>query len=119
QFLQNEKGSIITKETNGEGRYTFEDVPQGRYYVIVEFDTAQYTITDYQKTDVSELTNCDFIQRKAKLPDGEKIVGITDTIELNQNTENIDIGLIKTKTFDLKMEQFVEKITVTNSKGTK
>ena len=119
QFLQNEKGSIITKETNGEGRYTFEDVPQGRYYVIVEFDTAQYTITDYQKTDVSELTNCDFIQRQAKLPDGEKIVGITDTIELNQNTENIDIGLIKTKTFDLKMEQFVEKITVTNSKGTK
>ena len=119
QFLQNSRGSIITKQTNNDGRYTFEDVPEGRYYVIVEFDTTQYTITDYQKTDVSELTNCDFIQRQAKLPDGQKIVGITDTIELNKNTENIDIGLIKTKTFDLKMEQFVNKITVTNSKGTK
>ena len=119
QFLQNSRGSIITKQTNNEGRYTFEDVPEGRYYVIVEFDTKQYTITDYQKTDVSELTNCDFIQRQVKLPNGEKIVGITDTIELNKNTENIDIGLIKTKTFDLKMEQFVNKITVTNSKGTK
>ena len=119
QFLQNSRGAIITKQTNNDGRYTFEDVPEGRYYVIVEFDTTQYTITDYQKTDVSELTNCDFIQRQAKLPDGQKIVGITDTIELNKNTENIDIGLIKTKTFDLKMEQFVNKITVTNSKGTK
>ena len=119
QFLQNSRGTIITKQTNSDGRYTFEDVPEGRYYVIVEFDTKQYTITDYQKTDVSELTNCDFIQRQAKLPNGEKIVGITDTIELNKNTENIDIGLIKTKTFDLKMEQFVNKITVTNSKGTK
>ncbi len=119
QFLQNSRGAIITKETNSDGRYTFEDVPEGRYYVIVEFDTKKYTITDYQKTDVSELTNCDFIQRQVKLPDGEKIVGITDTIELNKNAENIDVGLVKTKTFDLKMEQFVNKITVTNSKGTK
>ena len=119
QFLQNSRGTVITQKTDNNGRYTFEDVPQGRYYVIIEFDTAQYTITDYQKSDVSELTNCDFIQRQAKLPDGQKIVGITDTIELNNNTENIDIGLIKNKTFDLKMEQFVNKITVTNSKGTK
>ena len=119
QFLQNERGTIITKQTNSDGRYIFEDVPKGRYYIIVEFDSQQYSVTDYQKTDVSELTNCDFIQRQVKLPDGQKIVGITDTIDLTENIENIDIGLIKIKTFDLKMEQFVNKISVTNSKGTK
>ena len=92
---------------------------EGKYYVIIEIDTEKYTITDYQKNDVSELTNCDFIQKEVKLPEGQKIVGITDTVDLIKDTENIDLGLVKIKVFDLKIEQFVQKITVTNKKGTK
>ena len=119
KFLQNERGTIITKRTDSNGKYQFDDVPEGRYYVLIEFDTNQYTITDYQKSGVSELTNSDFIQRIVKLPNGTKTVGITNTTDITKDTNSIDIGLVEIKTFDLKMEQFVEKITVTNSKGTK
>ena len=119
KFLQNERGTIITKRTDSNGKYQFDDVPEGRYYVLIEFDTNQYTITDYQKSGVSELTNSDFIQRIVKLPDGQKTVGITNTVSVTKNTNSIDIGLIEIKSFDLQMEQFIEKITVTNSKGTK
>ena len=119
QFFENENGKLITKKTDKNGKYLFENVPQGKYYVIIEIDTEKYTITDYQKNDVSELTNCDFIQKEVKLPEGQKIVGITDTVDLIKDTENIDLGLVKIKVFDLKIEQFVQKITVTNKKGTK
>ena len=48
-----------------------------------------------------------------------KEVGITDILQLNKNLENIDLGLIENKVFDLKLEKNISKVTVSNSKGTK
>ena len=119
KFLTDENGKTKIVKTDKNGKYTFDKVSGGMYYVIVEYDANEYTITDYQKAGVSELTNCDFITKEVIMFKEQKNVGMTNTINLEEDKDNIDIGLVEKKTFDLKMEQFIQKITVTNSKGTK
>ena len=46
-------------------------------------------------------------------------VGITDTIALNASISNIDIGLIKNKICDLKLDKYISKVQVKTASGTK
>ena len=51
---------------------------------------------------------------------GEKTkVGITDTIDLNATVSNIDIGLIKNKICDVKLDKYISKVQVITTSGTK
>ena len=46
-------------------------------------------------------------------------IGLTDTINVsNSNIENIDIGLIENKIFDLKLSKYISKVTVKSTQGT-
>ena len=119
KFVTNDKGDKIEQETKEDGTYAFTNIPRGEYYVLFEYDTEKYNITDYQIADVSSSKNNDVITKKVNINGEIKTVGLTNTINLNTNYTNIDLGLKEKKTFDLKIEQFVQKITVTNSKGTK
>ena len=87
--------------------------------MVFEYDSEEYAITEYQKTGVSGITNCDAVKKQAVVLGEKKTIGLTNTINLESDRSNIDIGLIQNKTFDLKIEQFIQKITVVNSKGTK
>ena len=118
-FLKDEKGNVIKQVTNNEGKYNFSKIPTGTYYVVFEFDTETYKITDYQKNGIIETSNNDAIEKQAKLEDGIKKIGITNTIKLDSAKTNVDIGLVENKIFDLELQQYVSKITVTNKKGTK
>jgi hypothetical protein len=53
--------------------------------------------------------------------DGEnKKVASTDTLTINNdNITNIDIGLIEAKVFDLSLTKTINKVTITNSTGSK
>ena len=119
KFVTDEKEKTKIVKTDKNGKYSFEGISNGKYYIIIEYDSNEYTITDYQKSGVSELTNCDFISKEVIMFKEQKRVGMTNTINLESNIENIDIGLVKNKIFDLKMEQYIQKITVSNSNGTK
>ena len=119
KFVTDENEKVKTAKTDKNGKYSFEKVSNGKYYVIVEYDLNEYSITDYKKTGISELTNCDFISKEVIMFNERKTVGITDIINVEQNIENLDIGLIQKKIFDFKMEQYIQKITVVNTKGTK
>ena len=46
-------------------------------------------------------------------------VGVSDVIVVNANVENIDIGLIKNKICDLKLDKYISKVTVKTNNGTK
>ena len=118
-FVKDNSGNIITKTTNEKGEYSFTRIPKGKYYVVFEYDSEEYAITEYQKTGVSGITNCDAVKKQAVVLGEKKTIGLTNTINLESDRSNIDIGLIQNKTFDLKIEQFIQKITVVNSKGTK
>ena len=86
--------------------------------MIFKYDTENYGITEYQASNVSTSQNNDAIEKLARIFDETRTIGITNTINLNSNRSDIDIGLVENKNFDLKIEQFIEKITVTNKKGT-
>ena len=119
KFITDEKGNVVVKTTGEDGKYTFTNIYSGQYYVIFKYDTENYGITEYQASNVSTSQNNDAIEKLARIFNETRTIGITNTINLNSNRSDIDIGLVENKNFDLKIEQFIEKITVTNKKGTK
>ena len=119
KFVTDEKGNVLTKKTDSEGKYTFTNIYTGQYYVIFEYDTDTYNVTDYQKSDVEASSNNDAVEKYVKIFNETRTVGMTDKIDLTYYKNNLDLGLVEKKSFDLKVEQFVQKVTVTNSKGTK
>ena len=119
KFVVDDKGERLKQVTQGEGTYAFTNLPRAEYYVVFEYDIEKYKITDYQITNATPSENNDTIAKDVNIDGEVKNVGITNTIDLSTNYTNIDMGLSERKTFDLKIEQFVQKITVTNSKGTK
>ena len=67
---------------------------------------------------MSSLNN-DAIEKYVRMFNETRLVGITNTINLNSHRNNVDIGLVEKKSFDFKIEQFIDKITIANEKGTK
>lgn len=109
----------IEATTDKDGKYLLTNVKPGRYMVVFRYDANTYTTTSYQKANVSELYNSNAIEKEITI-NGEKIVaGITDLIDINSTTININLGLASKLKFDLKLEKYVSKVTVQNSKGVK
>ena len=119
KFVTDEKGKTITQKTDKGGKYSFTNIYSGQYYVIFKYDTDIYNITEYQKADVENSQNNDAIEKYARIFNETRTIGMTNTINLNSYKNNIDLGLVEKKNFDLKIEQFIQKVTVTNKKGTK
>ena len=119
KFVTDETGKVLSKKTDKDGKYSFTNIYVGQYYVVFKYDTDMYGITDYQRADVLNTENNDVVEKYARIFDETRTIGMTDTINLNSYKNNIDLGLVEKKNFDLKLEQYIQKITVTNSKGTK
>lgn len=119
QYLKDKNGNIVTKVTNSYGQYSFEDINEGKYYVIFKYNNDDYEITTYQKPGISASMNSDAMQKEATFNGKAILIGLTDVINLTSNKANIDLGLIKNKIFDLKVDKYIQKITVQNSAGTK
>lgn len=119
--LYNATTNSLVKETttNNNGNYEFEALQENNYMVLFEYDTNNYTLTTYQKSGVGENLNNDAVEKEVSIDGNIKSVGITNIIELSENKENIDMGLIKNSIFDLSLEKYVSKVTVTNKAGTK
>lgn len=110
--------SNIVKETktDSEGNYEFTQLPNGKYMIIVEYDNQLYSLTEYRKEGISEEENSDAIQKEIN---GQR-VAVTDEIEVNNNnTMNIDVGLIKNVIFDLKLDKYLNRVIVQNAGGTR
>ena len=112
--------AIQAKEvTDTKGAYHFSGLEEGNYIVIFNYDTDTYSVTEYKKTGVSNSTNSDAINKEITLMGTQTKVGITDTIALNASISNIDIGLIKNKICDLKLDKYISKVQVKTASGTK
>lgn len=108
EYVKDEKGEAIIAITDNNGQYEFENLLQGEY--ILEFE---YNSKDYTVTPVSGKDSMAFISTTQ-----EGTMVKTDTLKLNSNIENINIGLILNGVFDLELNKYVSKITVKNSSGT-
>lgn len=112
-------GNLCKTETDSEGKYSFDNLSNGNYLVLFEFDTSKYTLTQYQKSGISETSNSDVILKEANIDGKISKVGVTDVLVINnQNFTNIDVGLIENSKLDLSINMTVTKITVENNSGT-
>ncbi|MDO5557510.1 MAG: SdrD B-like domain-containing protein, partial [Clostridia bacterium] len=111
-----ENGVERTSITDNRGRYDFTKVSEGNYLIIFEYDSNEYSPTEYQKKGISDIKNSDAIE--VKMENTNDMVGITDIIEVvDSDMLYIDLGLKRKEKFDLKLDKYIKKITVKNSKG--
>ncbi len=114
-----EPNNITGRTSTSNGGYIFSDLTAGNYIVVFQYDTEHYQITDYRKTGVAENVNSDAIKQEIMLLGNKVNVGVTDTINLNGNKNNIDLGLYENAEGILTINKYVNKIAVTTKKGTK
>lgn len=120
-YLLNSRAKKIIKETetNANGAYTFDNVERGNYLVAFEYDTGKYDLTAYQEKNVDNSINSDVIKMDLNLKDAKRTYAVTNTISLNNNTYNVDMGLIDDPKFDLELTKGIDLIQVSNNQGTK
>lgn len=119
QIAKNPEGQEIVATTNANGFYSLSKVPQGNYIVIFEYDTSKYVLTTYAKEGVVEQNTSKVVNKTFNVNGKETTVGGTEIITITDNSiANINIGLKEAKTFDLKLDKYISKIIVQNSKGT-
>lgn len=111
-------GNIVLEQcTSNDGKYEFKDIDKGNYIVIFKYDTGKYAITEYKKDGVKDEENSDIISKTINLNNEEVVVGATETLTLDSNLTNVDAGFKENKTFDLKVDKYINKVEVKNPKG--
>ncbi len=112
-----ENNQIKKIRTDTTGKYSFEDVDKGQYIVLFLYDTKTYSLTTYQKEGVIETKNSDAVTKNVAI-NGEKMTaGLTNILTADGKLENIDIGLVENKIFDLELQKYISKITVQTKDG--
>lgn len=124
EFINNVKVKLINSKTNESiqnietdsyGKYVFNDVEVGKYIVGFEYDTSKYDLTVYKSNGVDETKNSDAIKSG-----NNKNLAVTSQIDIvDSDIQNIDIGLVTTNVFDLKVNKYLSKAIVTTKKGSK
>ena len=120
EFVKDNSGREITSTTNANGEYKFEGLKSGEYVVVYVYDSNMYEPTLYQMTGINSDKNSDAIVGTVKINGQEVKVAMTDTVILGQaDVKNLDLGLIQTKRFNLKLKKTVGTVIVQNKQGTK
>ena len=118
-YLKDEAGNIIETTTGEDGKYEFSNVSEGQYIIVFDYDQKEYEITAYKATGAIESRNSKAVLKTININGQEAAYGVTDTLYLQYDAININIGLKTKAKFDLELNKYVSKIVVQNSKGTK
>lgn len=118
-YLLNSTNNTLIKETktNENGAYTFFDVPQSRYIIAFEYDIKSYDITKYQMDGIDASVNSDAIKVNMTINGKTSSYAATNAITVNSNSYNIDLGLVSSPKFDMKLEKGINLVQVSNQKG--
>ena len=112
-----ENGQDKKVQTDSNGEYEFDNLDNGLYIVVFLYDTDKYKITEYQKDEVINIKNNDAITKSIGI-DGQSVTaGLTNTLTAKESLNNIDIGLIENKKFDLELKKYINQITVQTKDG--
>ncbi len=107
--------------TKQDGTYEFNNLEVGNYIVVFLYDAGKYNVTEYKKANVSQSYNSDAVSMLIKLNGEQVYAGISDTIKIKDElVRDIDLGLYVAEKFDLRLDKYIDKITVTTkTTGTK
>ena len=119
-LINNENGALIqTATTNSTGAYTFTGIANGNYLAIFDFDTEKYTVTAFKKEGILDNMNSDAFIKEIIQQGKSRIGAVTETINISGGSiSGIDLGLVLAKTFDLKLDKSITKVTVQTINGT-
>ena len=118
-YLKNSNGQIIETTTGDDGKYQFDSIPEGQYILLFEYDFEKYELTSYKADGLIDSRKSSVVLKTINVNGENLLCGVTDTIYLDWDTPNINIGLKEKKKFDLELNKYISKIVVQNSKGTK
>ena len=118
EIVKDSNGNKFETKTNSAGEYEFNNVADGRYLVLFEYDNVNYLLTTYKKEGVSEGYNSDVIEKVVSIDNVEKNVAVTDILQTGDiNLNYINIGLVKREKFDLSLNKSITKV-IANYAGT-
>lgn len=120
-LVDTNNASIIKdkKKTDSNGEYRFSELEKGNYIVVFNYDTDTYSVTEYQKNGISSDFNSDVTDKEITLSGKKTKVGLTDILLIDASVNNIDIGLVKNKVCDLKLDKYISKVIVKTQNDTK
>lgn len=108
-----------TTTTNSKGEYVFSGLQNGSYMVLFKYNTRLYTTTAYHKEGVDSQFNSDVFTTQIEQNGRKENGAVTDSIVINElSMANMDIGLVESAQFNLKIDNSITKITVQNAQGT-
>jgi len=113
------KEFIAITITNKDGKYTFENIEKGSYIIIFEYDTEKYEPTTYMADGVESSAASKVVVNTMNINGQEQTVAVTDTINVQSDVTNINIGLREKLMFDLELDKYISRIVVQNNKKTK
>lgn len=118
EMVKDNKGNEMTATTNSEGIYVLNNVANGKYIAIFEYDTTKYGLTTYQVSGASESVNSNAVKNTLNIGNTTKEVASTDILTVgNTDISNVNIGLIELKNFDLKLEKGISRVLIQSSSG--
>jgi len=100
--------------TGNAGKYEFSNLPVGEYFVMFVYDASKFNLTTYQAKGIDVSLNSDAIAINTTIDGERKIAGLTDAVAIvDDNIRDIDIGLYTSEKFDLRLDKYISKITLT------
>lgn len=118
-LVKDRNGNILEAKTNDKGIYVLNNIGNGKYLAIFDYNKTLYTLTKYRAENVDESKNSNAITTELTIDNEKQPVASTDIIEINENNvSNINIGLIELKDFAFRLDKYVSRILIQNSVGT-
>ena len=108
-------------KTDENGFYSFKNIPDGEYIAIFIYNTQRYGIAPVNEKEGNETNNQDGVPSTITLNGKNTMVAIAQNLKVaGGNLYNIDLGLIENDVFDLKLDKYITKLSLTTpSAGTK
>ena len=119
EYAKDTNGKVIEITTDENGKYELKNLKKGKYIVLFEYDADMYELTTYNKSGVEEANKSNVVLNNIEVNGQEMLYAVTDTIDVQNNISNINIGLKLKMKFDLELNKYISRVTVQTSKKTK
>lgn len=117
-LVKDSNGQVLEATTNENGVYVLNNIASGKYIAVFDYNTTEYTLSKYRVQGASQDKTSSAILKKLSISGTEQEIASTDIIEItDKNVSDMNIGLIKLQNFDFKLEKYVEKVIIQDSKG--
>ena len=118
ELVKDSQGQNIITKTDELGFYQFNEIKNGRYLVVVDYNTNKYKLTTYKAENVENTKTSKVISKEINVNGVQKVYGVTDTLIVDgEDTRYINIGFVELEIFNLQIHKTVNRITVKYQSG--